>query len=132
MCCWGLVVRACRCGRECSRSEVLGDGGRRGRAHLSPEEMRVVVEAASPMRTCSFLVRSFCRVRGFRTDACASGLGAWMDWMRSGRRWIARCAGIAAAEGKCYGLAAQRVVAGIGSSKLVAADPGSSTASPRY
>ena len=25
--CWGLVVRACRCGRECSRGEVLGDGG---------------------------------------------------------------------------------------------------------
>jgi hypothetical protein len=27
MCCWGLVVRACRCGREGSRGEVLGDGG---------------------------------------------------------------------------------------------------------
>jgi len=25
--CWGLVVRACRCGREGSRGEVLGDGG---------------------------------------------------------------------------------------------------------
>ncbi len=48
MCCWGLVVRACRCGRECSRGEVLGDG-EGARAYLPLEEMRVVVEAASPM-----------------------------------------------------------------------------------
>jgi hypothetical protein len=46
----GLAVRAYRCRRECSRGEVLlGRWGRRGRAHLSPEEMRAVVEAASPM-----------------------------------------------------------------------------------
>ncbi len=45
----GLAVRACRCRRECSRGEVLGRWGRRGRAHLSPEEMRAVDEAASPM-----------------------------------------------------------------------------------
>jgi hypothetical protein len=67
----GMQVRARMLARLNARQ-----GGRRGRAHLSPEEMRTVVEAASPMRTCSFLVRSFCRVRGFRTDACASGLGA--------------------------------------------------------
>ncbi len=67
----GVQVRARMLARLSARQ-----WGRRGRAHLSPEEMRAVVEAASPMRTCSFLVRSFCRVRGFRTDACASGLGA--------------------------------------------------------
>ena len=67
----GMQVRARMLARLSARQ-----WGRRGRAHLSPEEMRAVVEAASPMRTCSFLVRSFCRVRGFRTDACASGLGA--------------------------------------------------------
>jgi len=67
----GMQVRARMLARRSARR-----WGRRGRAHLSPEEMRAVVEAASPMRTCSFLVRSFCRVRGFRTDACASGLGA--------------------------------------------------------
>ena len=44
-----LAVRACRCRRECSRGEVLGRWGRRGRAHLSPEEMRAVVEAANPI-----------------------------------------------------------------------------------
>jgi ATP-dependent DNA ligase len=33
--------------RGCSRDEVLGDG--RARAYLLPEEMRAVVEAASPM-----------------------------------------------------------------------------------
>ena len=52
--------------------------------------------------------------------------------MRSGRRWIARCAGIAAADGKCYGIVAQRVVAENSSSKLVAAGPGVSAALPRY
>ena len=45
----GLAVRACRCRRECPRGEVLRQWGGRGRAHLSPEEMRAVVEAASPM-----------------------------------------------------------------------------------
>ena len=49
MCCWGLVVRACRCGRECLRGEVLGDGGGAGELTCRREEMRVVVEAASPM-----------------------------------------------------------------------------------
>ena len=123
----GMQVRARMLARRSAKR-----WGRRGRAHLSPEEMRAVVEATSPMGTCSFLVDSFCRIRGIRTDACASGLGAWTCWIRRGRRWIARCAGIAAAEGKCYGIAAQRVVAGIGSSKLVAADPGISAAAPRY
>ena len=70
----------------------------RGIAHRSPEEMRAVAEAASSIRICIFLVPSFCRMRGLRTDACASGLGAWMCWMRlsaldsalcgdCGRRW---------------------------------------------
>ena len=67
-----------------SRDKVLGDGG--ARAYLLPEERRAVVEAASPMGTCSFLVRSFCRVRGLRTDARASGLGAVMCWMLLGMR----------------------------------------------
>ena len=49
MCCWGLVVRACRCGRDCLRGEVLGDGGGAGELTCRREEMRVVVEAASPM-----------------------------------------------------------------------------------
>ena len=65
------------------RDEVLGDWS--ARAYLLPEEKRVVVEAASPMGTCSFLVRSFCRVMGLRTDACVSGLGAWIWWMLCGR-----------------------------------------------
>ena len=85
---WGEVMGAA--GRARSRDEVLGDGS--ARAYLLPEERRVVVEAASPMGTCSFLVRSFRRVKGLRTDACASGLGAWMCWMLCGKRWIARCA----------------------------------------
>ena len=80
-----------------SRDEVLGDGS--ARAYLLPEERRVVVEAASPMGTCSFLVRSFRRVKGLRTDACASGLGASMGWMLRGSRWIALCARIAADDG---------------------------------
>jgi hypothetical protein len=80
-----------------SRDEVLGDGG--ARAYLLPEERRAVVEAASPTRTCSFLVRSFCRVRGFRTDACSGRLGASMGWMLRGSRCIALGAGIAAADG---------------------------------
>ena len=84
-------------GRARSRDEVLGDGS--ARAYLLPEERRVVVEAASPMGTCSFLVRSFRRVKGLRTDACASGLGASMGWMLRGSRWIALCAGIAADDG---------------------------------
>ena len=84
-------------GRARSRDEVLGDGS--ARAYLLPEERRVVVEAASPMGTCSFLVRSFRRVKGLRTDACASGLGASMGWMLRGSRWIALCARIAADDG---------------------------------
>ena len=48
---WGDVMVeagcACVCARGCSRDEVLGDG--RARAYLLPEEMRAVVEAASPM-----------------------------------------------------------------------------------
>ena len=73
--CW---ARACARAptRARSRDEVLGDGS--ARAYLLPEERRVVVEAASPMGTCSFIVRSFRRVKGLRTDACASGLGAWI------------------------------------------------------
>ena len=90
---WGEVMGAA--GR--SRDEVLGDGS--ARAYLLPEERRVVVEAASPMGTCSFLVRSFRRVKGLRTDACASGLGASMGWMLRGSRWIALCARIAADDG---------------------------------
>ena len=64
------------CARRRSRDEVLGDGS--ARAYLLPEERRVVVEAAIPMGTSSFLVCSFRRVKGLRTDACASGLGAWI------------------------------------------------------
>ena len=92
---WGEVMGAA--GRARSRDEVLGDGS--ARAYLLPEERRVVVEAASPMGTCSFLVRSFRRVKGLRTDACASGLGASMGWMLRGSRWIALCARIAADDG---------------------------------
>ncbi len=47
--------------------------------------------------SCSF----FLQVRGFRMDACASGLGAWIYWMQPGRHWIVLCAGIAAADGNC-------------------------------
>ena len=92
---WGEVMGAA--GRARSRDEGLGDGS--ARAYLLPEERRVVVEAASPMGTCSFLVRSFRRVKGLRTDACASGLGASMGWMLRGSRWIALCARIAADDG---------------------------------
>ena len=46
---WRLGLRVCArgCLRGCSRDEVLGDGG--AGAYLLPEEMRAVVEAASPM-----------------------------------------------------------------------------------
>ena len=50
------------CARRRSRDEVLGDGS--ARAYL-------VVEAAIPMETSSFLVCSFRRVKGLRTDARA-------------------------------------------------------------
>ena len=73
---WGEVMGAAERERVRARALALGDGS--ARAYLLPEERRVVVEAASPMGTCSFLVRSFRRVKGLRTDACASGLGAWI------------------------------------------------------
>jgi hypothetical protein len=55
-----------------------------------------------------------------------------MGWMLCGKRWVARCVEIAAADGGCWGIAARRVVAENRSSKLMAADPGVSAASPRY
>ena len=95
---WGEVMGAAGRERVRARALALGDGS--ARAYLLPEERRVVVEAASPMGTCSFLVRSFrSRVKGLRTDACASGLGASMGWMLRGSRWIALCARIAADDG---------------------------------
>ena len=93
-------------GRERVRARALALGDGSARAYLLPEERRVVVEAASPMGTCSFLVRSFRRVKGLRTDACASGLGAWIWWVLGGVQWIVLCAGIAAAGGNCLGVAA--------------------------
>ena len=94
---WGEVMGAAGRERVRARALALGDGS--ARAYLLPEERRLVIEAASPMETCSFLVRSFRRVKGLRTDACASGLGASMGWMLRGSRWIALGSGIAAADG---------------------------------
>ena len=94
---WGEVMGAAGRERVRARALALGDGS--ARAYLLPEERRLVIEAASPMETCSFLVRSFRRVKGLRTDACASGLGASMGWMLRGSRWIALCARIAADDG---------------------------------
>ena len=51
--------------------------------------------------------------------------------MLRGKRWIARCVGIAAANGDSWRVAAQRGVAGTGSSKLVAEVAGVSEDSPR-
>ena len=79
-------------GRERVRARALALGDGSARAYLLPEERRVVVEAASPMGTCSFLVRSFRRVKGLRTDACASGLGAIWCWMLRGKCWM--CSGL--------------------------------------
>ena len=51
---WGdVLVGAGRAGRQVQARMLarrrFGRWGRRGRAHLPPEEMRAVVEAASPM-----------------------------------------------------------------------------------
>jgi hypothetical protein len=59
---WVEVMVAAGRARGRSRDEVLGDGS--ARAYL-------VVEAAIPMGTSSFLVCSFRRVKGLRTDARA-------------------------------------------------------------
>ncbi len=51
---------------------------------------------------------------------------------RKGGHWIVLCAGIAAADGNRVGAAAHRVVAEIGSSKLIAGVFTVSANSPRY
>ena len=88
------------------------------------------------MGTCRFLVLSFCRVRGLRTDACARGMGAWICWVPRGGTLdsaICRyCGRRRKSRGRCCGSAAQNVVAEIGSSKLIAGVFTVSANSPRY
>lgn len=47
-------------------------------------------------------------------------------------RWIVLCVGIAAADGNSWGVAAQKVEAGISSSKAMAAAPATSASALRY
>ena len=115
-------MRACGCGQERLRGEVLDDGG--GAGELTCRRGGRGGQSPRPPVPCEPAAFLFVLNPGLRTDACASGLGAGICWTLRGRRRKALWASITVADGTCWEIAGRRVVAENSSSKLVAADSG--------